>query len=98
MPKEGVTVTAWNDNNDVVIAQSHLPSPCDLVTCERRIGREKCSQSLSGETGDSQFHQREEATAPNRNDKSLIGGIAEFMNGSALDVYEAVSGSDWYIQ
>ena len=39
--KEGVTVTAWNDNNVVVIANSHLSSPGDLVTRDRQIGREK---------------------------------------------------------
>ena len=39
--KEGVTVTACNDNNVVVIAHLHLSSPDDLVTCERQIGREK---------------------------------------------------------
>ena len=39
--KDAVTVTAWNDNNVVVIAHTHLPSPGDLVTCERQIGREK---------------------------------------------------------
>ena len=39
--KEGVKVTALNDNNVIVIAHTHLPSPGDLVTCEHQIGREK---------------------------------------------------------
>ena len=39
--KEGVTAMACNDNNVVVIAHSHVPSPGDLVNCEHQIGREK---------------------------------------------------------
>ena len=73
--KEGVTVTACNDNNVVVIAHLHLSSPDDLVTCERQIGREKRTitqpksvrcRCLSGEIGESRYHQREEAATPTR--------------------------------
>lgn len=39
--KNNVTVTAWNDNNIVVVAHSCLSHPSEMVTCERQVGRQK---------------------------------------------------------
>lgn len=39
--KNKVTVTAWNDNNIVIVAHSCLTHPNELVTCERQVGRQK---------------------------------------------------------
>ena len=38
--KNNVTVTAWNDNNIVVVAHSCLSDPGEMVTCERQVGRQ----------------------------------------------------------
>ena len=35
--KGPVTVTAWNDNNVVVIAHSNLENPAEQTTCDRRV-------------------------------------------------------------
>ena len=35
--KGPVTVTAWNDNNVVVMAHSNLENPADQTTCDRRV-------------------------------------------------------------
>ena len=32
-----VTVTAWNDNNVVVIVHTNLPNPAEAATCEQRV-------------------------------------------------------------
>ena len=39
--KNGVTVTAWNDNNVVVIAHTQLQKSAEAVLCKRQIGSEK---------------------------------------------------------
>lgn len=35
--RAGITVTAWNDNNVVVIAHTCLPHPRQMVTCNRQV-------------------------------------------------------------
>lgn len=39
--KNHVTVTAWNDKNIVVVAHSCLPHPSEMISCERKVGRQK---------------------------------------------------------
>lgn len=39
--KNNVTVTAWNDNNVVIVAHSCLTRPSEMITCERQVGRQK---------------------------------------------------------
>lgn len=39
--KNNVTVTAWNDNNIVIVADTCLPHPSEMTTCERQVGRQK---------------------------------------------------------
>ena len=38
---DAVTLTAWNDNNVVVIAHTNLPNPAEATTCERRVKNQK---------------------------------------------------------
>lgn len=39
--KNNITVTAWNDNNIVIVAHSCLSQPSEMITCERQVGRQK---------------------------------------------------------
>lgn len=39
--QNNITVTAWNDNNVVVLAHSCLAHPGEMFTCERQVGRQK---------------------------------------------------------
>lgn len=34
------TVTAWNDNNIVVVIHNNMPNPMESTTCQRQVGRE----------------------------------------------------------
>ena len=38
---KGVTVTAWNDNNVVVVGHTNLSVPSATTKCTRRVGKEK---------------------------------------------------------
>ena len=38
--KDNITVTAWNDNNIVVVAHTCLPHPSEMTVCERQVGRQ----------------------------------------------------------
>ncbi len=39
--QKNITVTAWNDNNIVVVAHPRFPHPSEMITCDRQVGRQK---------------------------------------------------------
>ena len=101
--KAGIAVTAWNDDNVVVIAHTNQPKPDEMVTCERQIGRQKVTipqpkpiesynQNMNGVDVHDQMRKKYPAGRPSKKYwKYIMWFVIDCCRVNAWIIYKEVS-------